>query len=137
MYNPLLKEFRFKIGEQYELNEFNLKTIESTFSNGLEYENYEYIKEDFKTLFELKLVRNVILQYNCDILSGMIYKFAQKDLVSLTERLNNHLPLDKKLYIENIVLGQTIVVFNIIGISITVNNERDIQLRVFKSLGQT
>lgn len=57
----LFKELRFKIGEQYELNEFNLKGLKSTFSNGLEYENYEYIKGDLKTLFGIALSRSVIL----------------------------------------------------------------------------
>ena len=71
----LQEELRFKIGEQYELNEFYLKTIESTFSNGLEYENYEYIEGDFKALFGVKFSKNVILQYNADILYSVIYEF--------------------------------------------------------------
>ena len=99
MCKSLLKEFRFKIGEQYELNEFNLKSIESTFSNGLEYENYEYIKGDFETLFGLDLVRNVILQYNGDILYGVIYEFKTKNINSLIERINNFLSL--KIAIKN------------------------------------
>ena len=43
MCKSLLEGLRFTIGEQYELNEFNLKSLDSTFSNDLEYENYEYI----------------------------------------------------------------------------------------------
>jgi len=75
MCNSLLEELRFKIGEQYELNEFNLKGIESTFINEIEYENYEYIKNDFKTLFGIELSSNLILQYNADILYSVICEF--------------------------------------------------------------
>ena len=108
----LQEELRFKIGEQYELNEFYLKTIESTFSNGLEYENYEYIEGDFKALFGVKFSKNVILQYNADILYSVIYEFAQKDIDSLTQELNNYLPLAKKLDAEKLVLGKTFTVFH-------------------------
>lgn len=80
MCKSLLKELRFTIGEQYELNEFSLKTIESTFINGLEYESYEYIKSDFKALFGVEFSKNVVLQYNGDILSRVLYEF---DIASL------------------------------------------------------
>lgn len=134
MNTSLLKELRFKIGEQYELNEFNLKSIDSTFSNGLELENYEYIKEDFKTLFGLKL-DEIILQYNADILSGMIYKLAINDLDSLVQELNNYLPLDKKLDTDKMNLGQTFTVFQLHEFSITLDTERVVKFRVFKFLG--
>ncbi|MDB0600261.1 hypothetical protein PL373_03715 [Tenacibaculum maritimum] len=88
MNTSLLKEFRFKIGEQYELNEFNLKTLESTFINGIEFENYEYIEDDFKTLFGVKLLNNVILQYNGDILCGVIYEFDMKHYSYLISKIN-------------------------------------------------
>lgn len=84
----LLKEFRFKIGEQYELNEFNLKTLESTFSNGLELENYEYIKEDFKTLFGVTFSSNPILQYNGDILYSVICEFELSHYSYLKSKVN-------------------------------------------------
>ncbi len=92
MCKSLLKELRFKIGEQYELNEFNLKSIESTFSNGLEYENYEYIKDDLITVLGLDLVSKVILQYNGDLLSGFIYTLDAKDWTNLISKINNYLP---------------------------------------------
>lgn len=88
MSNYLLKEFRFKIGEQYELNEFNLKSLESTFSNGLEYENYEYIKGDFKTLFGIPFSSNLILQYNGDILCKVIYEFELPHYNYLKSKVN-------------------------------------------------
>lgn len=86
--SSLLKEFRFKIGEQYELNEFNLKSLESTFSNGLEYENYEYIKGDFKTLFGIPFSSNAILQYNGDILCKVIYEFELPHYNYLKSKVN-------------------------------------------------
>lgn len=137
MSSSLLKELGFKIGEQYELNEFNLKSLKSTFSNGLEYENYEYIKDDFKMVFGLKLLGNIILQYNGDILSGIVYSLDLEKLDSLIEKLNDYLPLDRKLITDKLDLGQTFTIFSFQEISLTLNTERDIQFRVFKSLGQT
>ena len=135
MCKSLLKELRFKIGEQYELNEFNLKTLESTFNNGLEYENYEYLKGDVKTLFGLRLLSNVILQYNADILSGIIYKLALNDLDNLITRLNSYLSIDKKLDTEKFILGKTFTVFRFQEFSVSLDIEKDIELRVIKSLG--
>lgn len=135
MSNSLLKELRFTIGEQYELNEFNLKALKSTFSNGLEYENYEYLKDDVNTLFGLKLLSNVILQYNGDILSGIIYKLALNDLDYLIKRLNDNLPLTKNLDTEKPILGKTFTVFYFQEFSVSLDIEKDIELRVVKSLG--
>ena len=133
--SSLLKEFRFKIGEQYELNEFNLKSLESSFSNGLEYENYEYIKGNFRILFGLRLLSNVILQYNADILSGIIYKLALNDLDNLITRLNSYLSLDKKLDTEKFILGKTFTVFRFQEFSVSLDIEKNIELRVIKPMG--
>ncbi len=135
MITSLLKELRFKIGEQYELNEFNLKSLDSTFSNGIEYENYEYIKGDFKTLFGIALSNNVVLQYNADILYNVIYEFAQKETDGLIQELNNYLPLAKKLDVKKLVLGQTITIFSFSEFSLTLYIEKGLQLRLFKILG--
>ena len=135
MCKSLINELRFKIGEQYELNEFNLKTLDSTFNNGLEYENYEYLKDDVKTLFGLRLLTNVILQYNADILSGIIYKLALNDLDNLITRLNSYLSIDKKLDTEKFILGKTFTVFIFQEFSVSLDIEKDIKLRVIKSLG--
>ncbi|EDP96764.1 hypothetical protein U8527_00475 [Kordia algicida OT-1] len=135
MSNSLLKEFRFKIGEQYELNEFNLKSLESTFSNGLEYENYEYIKGDFKTLFGIPFSRNVILQYNGDILCRVTYRFVLEDLDNLFQELNNYLTLDKKLIREKLDLGKTFTIFRFKEFNLSLNIARDLELSAFKFLG--
>lgn len=97
MYKSLLKELRFEIGEQYEVNEFNLKSIESTFRDGLEYENYIYIKDDIKTFLGLKLKDSIILEYNGDILAGMRFEFKLEDLSVLVLRLNSFFPKNIKL----------------------------------------
>tara|TARA_R110002073_G_scaffold279637_1_gene443796 strand:+ start:191 stop:535 length:345 start_codon:yes stop_codon:yes gene_type:complete len=88
MCKSLLKELRFTIGEQYELNEFNLKTLKSTFGRGLEYENYEYIKGDFRTLFGVSFSCNPILQYNGDILCKVIYEFRSSYYNYLKSKVN-------------------------------------------------
>lgn len=88
--SSLLKVFRFKIGEQYELNEFNLKSLEPTFSNGLEYENYEYIKGDFKYLFGIPFSKNIVLQYNGDILFSVIFSFKQIYYDKLESKINKY-----------------------------------------------
>jgi len=137
MCKSLLKELRFKIGEQYELNEFNLKALESTFINDLEYENYEYIKGDFKTLFGIQLLNNIILQYNGDILSGIIYSLDLNDLDSLIQELNVYLSFSRNLIIDKLNLGQTLTVFCFQEFSLTLDIEKDIKLRLFKTLGQT
>ncbi len=90
MPKSLVKELHFRIGEQYELNEFNLKSIESTFRNGLEYENYEYIKDDITTFLGIKISANIILQYNADILCGVIYTFNIDNLTRLKSRLEKY-----------------------------------------------
>ena len=135
MCKSLLEEFRFTIGEQYELNEFNLASLESTFNNGLEYENYKYLKDDVDTLFGLRLLNNIVLQYNGDMLSGVIYRFTLNDLGNLITRLNSYLPLDKKLDTEKFTSGKTFIVFRFQEFSVSLDIEEDIELRVIKSLG--
>jgi hypothetical protein len=89
-FKSLQKELRFKIGEQYELNEFHLKTLKSTFINEIEYENYEYLKDDFKALFGVKFTNNIILQYNGEILYKVIYQFHKKDYNYLYSKVNTY-----------------------------------------------
>lgn len=135
MSKSLLEELRFKIGEQYELNEFNLKSLESTFSNGLEYENYEYIKGDFNMLFGLKLTSNAKLQYNGDILCSILYQIDLTDLEKLIEQLNVYLPLSKKMDKRNAVLGKTFPVISFHEYNLKLDIAEDITVRVYKDLG--
>lgn len=135
MCNSLLKELRFSIGEQYELNEFNLKSLESTFNNDLECENYEYIKDDFKELFGMELSSNIVLQYNGDILIGIIYEFNLESLPFLLDGLKPFLSSELIVNQENHVLGKTFVIFQNPEIHITLDVQRVIQLRVIKVLG--
>ena len=137
MYDSLLTELRFRIGEQYELNEFNLKSIESTFISGIEYENYEYIKNDFKALFGVEFSSNIVLQYNADILSGIIYNLDIMDVDSFIQELNKHLSFSKKLISDKLDFSQTIDILNFKGVNITIDIDKVISLKVFKTLGQT
>tara|TARA_R110002049_G_scaffold93391_3_gene230895 strand:- start:3539 stop:3946 length:408 start_codon:yes stop_codon:yes gene_type:complete len=135
MGKPLLKELPFKIGEQYELNEFNLKALESTFSNGLEYENYEYIKGDFKVLFEIELSSNIILQYNGDVLIGIVFEFNLENLPILLNNLNLYVSLEPTEDIGNHVLGKTFSLFQNQEICIRLDVQKVVYLRVLKILG--
>jgi hypothetical protein len=90
MSKALLKELRFKIGEEYDLNEFNLNSLDSTFSKGLELENYEYIKDDFKSLFGIPFSKNIVLQYNGDILFSVIFSFNQIYYDKLKSEINKY-----------------------------------------------
>lgn len=118
MCKSLLKELRFEIGEQYELNEFNLKSIKSTFKNGLEYENYIYTKGDVKTIFGLKLKGDIILKYNGDVLAGIRYEFKLEDLSELVIRLNSFLP-------KNIELKE-----NLNSVAFRLNNSTYIKFKI-------
>ena len=135
MCKSLLKELRFKIGEQYELNEFNLNSIESTFSNELECENYEYIKDDFKALFGIELSSKIILQYNGDILIGITFEFNLESLPILLDELKFYPSLKPIVNQENHVLGKTFILFKNQEIHITLDVQRVIYLRVSKILG--
>ncbi|MCH3883500.1 hypothetical protein [Tenacibaculum aquimarinum] len=127
----LQKELHFKIGEQYDLNEFNLRSLKSTFENNLEYDVYEYIKDDFKTLFGVKLLNNIILQYNGEILSKIIYELHVSDF----ENLIHNLPLTKKRNTEKFVLGKTFVLFCSQEFSISLYIGKNLKLIVNKALG--
>ncbi len=72
--NKLLQEFHFTIGEQFEVNEFNVKTENSIFVGGLEYE---------------------MLFYNTDILSVFKYEFNTDLLDELLKKLYSYLPTAK------------------------------------------
>jgi hypothetical protein len=134
-FKSLQEELRFKIGEQFELNEFHLKTLKSTVINGIEYENYEYIKEDFKTVFGLRLSGNIVLQYNGDILSGVIYTFKEYDFKSLILNINRYLPFERKLDSQKTVLSSSPIFINLLEFCIKINRENDINLSVLKYLG--
>ncbi|ESU19945.1 hypothetical protein FCR2A7T_13520 [Flavobacterium cauense R2A-7] len=65
---------KFKIGEQYYLNEFNVEWLgEIDCYLGLNFQVYKYLEKDVK-------VEGIFLFYNCDILSLIItLKSASKD----------------------------------------------------------
>ena len=114
MCKSLLEELRFTIGEQYELNEFNLKAVGSTIINGLEYDSYEYIKNDFKALFGVEFSKNIVLQYNCDILSKVIYEFDMDNLKLIKSKAS-------KINITRII------------VEVLIKDDNNCQLIIFKS----
>ncbi len=89
--NKLLQELHFTIGEQFELNEFNVKTEKSIIVGAIEYEIYTYIKEDIKSVFGLGF-NSILLFYNADILSAIKYEFSIGLLEELVEKLYFYLP---------------------------------------------
>jgi len=137
MRTSLLKELPFKIGEQYELNEFHLKTLKSTFNNGLEYENYEYIKSDLITIFDLQLENNITLKYNGDLLIEAVYVFNINSFNTLINKLNDYLTVDNLLDLEKIDLREVFTIYNFAEIKITLKIQKHVKLTIFKSLGQT
>jgi len=64
--------FPFRIGEQYELYEFELKYVKTVFKGNNEYLVYEFIEQREMSLFDVR-VKKVHLYYNADILSKVIY----------------------------------------------------------------
>ncbi len=72
MDKKLLKELKFKIGEQYGKYEFDLDWIKSVLDNNLRYEVYQYIGNDKITIFGFE-VQKILLAYNCDFLAGFFY----------------------------------------------------------------
>lgn len=92
--NLIKKELRFEIGEQFELNEFNVKTLKSVSINDIEYDVYQYIKGDIREVFNLKITK-ILLYYNADILSAVHYCFNSNDLKSLMKNISQLLKQDE------------------------------------------
>ena len=83
----------------------------------------------------MKLVSNIILRYNGDLLSEIIYKLDLKDFDNLVEKLNYYLSFDRKLDTGKVNLGQTITINSFQEFNLMLYVERDLQLKVFKTLG--
>ena len=82
----------FKIGEQYEKQEFNLQRINTILLRDLEYEVYRYINREPITLFNVGIKR-IILYYNADILSAVYYQFKDRIDTSFKAVKNNEAKL--------------------------------------------
>lgn len=86
-FNSFKKELKFEIGEQFELNEFNIKTLKSVSINNIEYDVYQYIKDDIREVFNLKITK-ILLFYNADILSAIHYYFDGNGLNILMKQMD-------------------------------------------------
>jgi hypothetical protein len=75
----IIKQFPFKIGEQYELNEFKVEAyvIVKGIKNGYEYLCYKLLDTSHMFFFELNPKRGVLLAYNADFLSQVYYYFYE------------------------------------------------------------
>lgn len=93
-FNSLKKELKFEIGEQFELNEFNVKTLKSVIINDIEYDVYQYIKNDIRDVFNLKISK-ILLYYNADILITVHFFFNSSDLNGLMKRISQLLKLNE------------------------------------------
>lgn len=75
--NLIKKELRFEIGEQFELNEFNVETLKTEHINGIDYDVYRYIKGDYNQLFDME-ISEILLFYNADVLCGITLELNSK-----------------------------------------------------------
>lgn len=77
--NLIKKELRFEIGEQFELNEFNVETLKTEHINGIDYEVYKYLKRDYNQLFDMN-ISEILLFYNADILCKIKISYKQRNI---------------------------------------------------------
>ena len=91
----------FKIGEQYEKQEFYLQRINTLLLGDLEYEVYRHLSEMRIELLGV-LIKSVMLYYNADILSAVQYHLVEEicaDELLLKEKIqevnNVEITLDK------------------------------------------
>ncbi len=92
--NSLKRELKFEIGEQFELNEFNVKSLKPVITNDIEYDVCQYIKDDIREVFNQKVTK-ILLYYNADILSTVHYYFNSDDLKSLMKNISQLLKQDE------------------------------------------
>lgn len=74
MCKPLLKELYFRIGEQYELHEFDLVEEAIKLIGNYEYDVYSCNSDLFERIKTDGLI-NILLYYNGDILARVDYQF--------------------------------------------------------------
>lgn len=127
----LLKE-KFKIGEQFYLNEFNVEWLGSVIGvEGLGYEVYRFERKDVEFYKELD-VDEIYLFYNCDILS--IILTLKRNLFEDGIKESNILNLYKKVYFKTYSTTQnTIVVFG----SLVSQKQLTMGFLISLNLGQT
>ena len=80
------KRLPFTIGEQYELNEFSVRSINEVTIGKYNYDVYEYIDKDITYIFGFK-VKSIQLLYNADILSKVKIQFCGNVLIELLNHI--------------------------------------------------
>ena len=99
----------FKIGEQYEEQEFNLQWIYTISFSGLDYEVYRYNsippnKTDFK---------DIRLYYNADILSAVHYQLEKTFNSNVIQSIKDEIENEVIIYDDSHNLWITNSVFDI------------------------
>ncbi len=92
--NTLLQKLHFTIGEEFEKNEFNVKTGNSFYVDALEYESYTYIKGDIKSILGLN-INSIQLFYNADVLCAVKYEFNANLQDKLRNKINSYVPPER------------------------------------------
>jgi hypothetical protein len=132
MYESLIKKLRFEIGEQYELHEFNLKYVSSTFENNLRFEKYEFLQENSFSLFGIELTNQVLLNYNADILHSIEYNVHKENLPSFLSTLQKFLQNDNSEKYLDLHIGITISLNDSTKIRLKIFVEEDVKFIVMK-----
>lgn len=102
----LLKILKFKIGEQYDEQEFNLQSKGEVKQNSVIYDMYQYEKDDLTQIFNIPITRGVFLLYNADVLCAVYYRFSGNQFEVLFNSINSCLPADNKMMIDPFISQQ-------------------------------
>lgn len=98
----------FKIGEQYEKQEFNLQSINTILLGNLEYEVYRYIITPDETN-----IKDIRLYYNADILSAVHYQLGNTLNSDILSKIKGQITKGVIVYKNNHDLWIVNSVFNI------------------------
>jgi len=127
----LLKE-KFKIGEQFYLNEFNVEWLGSVIGvEGLGYEVYKFEKKE-NELYDKLNIDEIYLFYNCDILS--IILTLKRNLLGSSIKESGMLNLCQKVYSKTYTTSQNTLI--VIGSEVS-QKQLTMELLISLNLGQT
>lgn len=80
-----INQLKFRIGEQYENYEFQLKPIKEYIENNIHYDAYSF-EENSNSILGIKTDK-VELHYNADILEKVVYHFTGNQYECLKEQI--------------------------------------------------
>lgn len=127
----LLKE-KFKIGEQFYLNEFNVEWLGSIIgAKGLGYEVYKFERKEVE-FYEKLDVDEIFLLYNCDILS--IILTLKRNLLGSGIKEGDIINLHQKVYSKTYTISQNAII--VIGSEVS-QKQLTMEILISLNLGQT